>query len=37
MYGIFPALFKSWPICIYAVLEGNVPKNMQSYLEMTYA
>jgi len=36
MYGIFPALFKSRPICIYAVLEGNAPKNPQSYLEMTY-
>lgn len=32
MYGIFPSLFKLWPVSIYAELEGNAPTQMQTYL-----
>lgn len=36
MYGIFPSLFKLWPVSIYAELEGNAPTQMQTYLICWY-
>lgn len=36
MYGMFPSLFKLWPVSIYAELEGDVPTYTQSYLVCPY-